>query len=73
MGDPKLGHILEHYRRLAAEANQAALATATPANHRAAYQVMARHWAAMTNELEAILGEPKALSWAPVPESARLH
>jgi hypothetical protein len=56
--DRKLKQVIEHYRSLAADAQEAA-AAATEEKYRKAYRKMAKHWVELAREIEECLGWPE--------------
>jgi hypothetical protein len=57
--DRKLKQVIAHYRSLAADAQEAAGTTTTPAKYRKVYRKMARHWTELAHEIEECLGWPE--------------
>ncbi len=56
--DSKLRVVVEHYRLLAAEAQDAA-SNASIGKYRRAYDTMARHWIELAREIEQSLDVPQ--------------
>jgi len=56
-----LDGILERYRMLAAESQEAADSEVVPGSYRKAYLKMAKHWTELADELEEMLRIPRSV------------